>query len=277
MKKIGMIIPDGTNQYFSSLAQNFQKELAKQKSTLIVVDSSNSKAHENSNIELFDSIDIQGLIFISVGDNGEAYLKLNSLRIPLLILDREIPNGNADFLMNDDSYGIKDGLRYLTSLNHKSIAFITGDLDTEPGRVRLESYKEWFDENNDFELFEDLIFEGDFMIGTGITVANKIIELDIKNRPTAIFASNDIMAIGLLFELQKNGFNVPRDFSILGYDDILFSSWIYPKLSTIKQDIVDIARTGVELLINRIDGRHKNKKIKIINPSLVTRESTLKL
>lgn len=270
-----MIIPDGTNQYFSNLAQAFQNELSKRNCTLIVVDSNSNNINELNNINLLESINVDGLIFISVGDNGKAFMELNSYNEkPILILDREIPIENADFLINHDTYGIFEAVRYLKSQNHRKIAFIKGDFNTEPGRVRYASFIEACNELS-IDLIEDFIFEGDFMIGSGIMAASKILQKD--NRPSAIISSNDIMAIGCLFELQRRGFEVPKDFSIIGYDDITFSSWIYPSLTTIKQDVLELAKSGTELLFNRDNNLKGEKKVKVIKPELIIRESVKKI
>lgn len=276
MKKIGLIIPDGTNQYFSSIAQCFQTEYSKQDIGIIVVDSYNNKVHELANIRLLSNIDISGLIFISVGDSGEAFETLNTLKIPLLVLDREIPLENADFLINHDSLGIRLGLEYLFNLNHRKIAFIKGHLSTSPGRERYKSFRETFAELN-FEIDEQLIFEGDFMFGSGNYVAEQISKLDDDIKPTAIFASNDVMALGALQKLQENGYNVPRDFSILGYDDIQLSSWVFPKLTTIHQDVMEFAMQGVQLLNSRIENPNISAKVKIIKPQLIERNSCAKI
>lgn len=275
MNKIGMIIPDGTNQYFSSIAQNFQKEYSKFNTTIIVVDSNNNKSHELANISLLGNIDIAGLIFISVGDSGESFETLNKSKLPLLILDREIPLENADFLINHDSLGIRIGLQYLYNLNHRKIAFIKGHQETSPGRERYRSFRETCSELN-LEVDEKLIFDGDFMFGSGNFFAEQIANLDDNIKPTAIFASNDIMALGALQKLQEMGFLIPKDFSILGYDDIQLSSWVFPKLTTIRQDVMEFAMQGVELLNYRIINPKCNSRVKIIKPQLIERNSCLR-
>jgi len=276
MNKIGLIIPDATNQYFSSIENCFQKEYSKHDIGVMVVDSNNNKAHELRNINLLSNIDIAGLVFISVGDNGDAFKLLSQLKVPLLILDREIPLDYADFLINHDSLGIRIGLDYLFGLNHRKIAFIKGDLKTAPGRERYKTFRETFAEYK-YDLDERLIFEGDFMFGSGNVAAESISKLDKKIQPTAIFASNDIMALGILQRLQELGYRIPGDFSLLGYDDIQLCSWVHPKLSTIRQDIMEFAMQGVQLLNDRIENPNRNSKVKIIIPQLVKRDSCVKI
>jgi LacI family transcriptional regulator len=275
-KKIGLIIPDGTNQYFSSIAQSFQKEYTKQGIAIIVVDSNNNKSHEISNIKLLSDMDISGLIFISVGDSGKAFETLSTIKIPLLVIDREIPLENADFLINHDSLGIRIGLEYLYNLNHRKIAFIKGHQETSPGRERYRSFRETCAELN-LEVEERLIFDGDFMFGSGNYAADQISNFNNDIKPTAIFASNDVMALGILQKLQENGFVIPKDFSILGYDDIQLSSWVFPKLTTIRQDVMEFATQGVELLNYRIENPASSSKVKIIKPQLIERDSCIRI
>ncbi len=272
MSNVGIIIPDGTNQFFSSVAQNFQKKFAKSQTIVVVADSNNSKAQELINIQYLSDIQVSGLIFISVGDSSQAFDALRKLKMPLLILDREIPMVNADFLINRDKMGIRFGVEYLNSLNHKRIAFIKGCDETAPGRDRFQGFKEVMAEL-DLELDEQLIFDGDFRFGSGNLVAEEIVSLPEDQRPTAIFTSNDLMALGVLQRLQERGFSVPDDFSLLGFDDINLSSWIHPKLSTIRQDVRQIANVGVELLRKRMRQKIAKGRIRLISPELIKRNS----
>ncbi|MCL2642970.1 MAG: substrate-binding domain-containing protein [Candidatus Bathyarchaeota archaeon] len=277
-KKIGLIIPDWTNPFFSSIAHSFQNECVEHKYSIIAVDSYNSRARELNNIELLTSMDIDGLIFITVGENGRAYEKLDEFKKPLLVLDREIPLDNVDYLMNNNKLGIEIGLDYLYNLNHRKIAFIAGPQDTVPGKERYDFFCRKMSDLG-IEKNDALVYPGDFMFGSGNEAVNQFLQIAEGERPTAIFASNDIMAFGVIQGLHEKGYKIPDDFSILGFDDVQFSSWIYPKLSTIKQDVKGIAKKGVELLSNRIANPNPitDSKIEIINPQLIKRNSCKKI
>ena len=115
------------------------------------------------------------------------------------------------------------------------------------------------------------------MFGSGNYAADQISNFNNDIKPTAIFASNDVMALGILQKLQENGFVIPKDFSILGYDDIQLSSWVFPKLTTIRQDVMEFATQGVELLNYRIENPASSSKVKIIKPQLIERDSCIRI
>lgn len=275
---VGMVIPDGTNQFFSTLAQAFQRELAKGQWAPIVVNSDGSFARELNYLQMILSMNVKGLLFISVGDSLRAFELLAESKIPVVVLDREVPLENADFVLVDNKQGVYLAIEYLCSLGHERIACIQGAMNTEPGRERFDSF---IDSCNSFgvEIDEDLIFTGNFMFGSGTTAAEQIVKIPDYARPTAIFACNDLMAAGTMQRLQEHGVRVPDEISVIGYDDIQLSSWVWPKLTTIRQDPLEIAHVGAAYLLERIDALQLdpkasvNTRVHTISPKLVKRDS----
>ena len=278
LRMIGMLIPDGTNQFFSGLAQLFQRELAKRQWGVLVVDADGSRARETSNLKLLGKMSLEGLVFISVGDSKEAFLALREISIPLLVLDREIPLENADFVVADNAFGVRLAMEHLHALGHRRVACIQGSLSTEPGRERLRSYRECISE---LRMIGDdrLMLEGDFSHGSGVLAAQRLLRVPRAEWPTAIFACNDLMAIGVIQRLQEEGIAVPDQVSIIGYDDIPLSSWIFPQLTTVRQDSVEIAEKGARLLIERIERNEipelpsREPRTATVEPKLVRRRS----
>lgn len=273
-KLIGMILPDGTNQFFSNLAQAFQRELARYDYALIVLNSDSAKARELISINMLSNMNIDGLVFISVSDSGDAFIKLQELSIPMLILDREVPLENADFLLTDNNLGIKSVVDYLSVHNFNKIGIIQGSLDTEPGRTRFKKFIHYMSKKG-IDIDPQLIFPGDFMFASGNVAAERILSLPPEERPDAIFASNDLMAIGLIQKLLENSVKIPEEISVIGFDDIPLSSWIYPRLTTVRQDLTEISRIGVKLLLDRInyDSSKSSTSVATVTPSLIVRES----
>ena len=278
---VGMIIPDGTNQFFSMLAQLFQRELAKRRWGLVVINSDGSRARELNNVDMLMSMDVAGLVFISVGDSAEVFVKLADYKGPVLVLDREIPLENADVVLVDDALGVDLAIEYLSALGHRRIACVPGSINTEPGRQRFQSFNRSCDKYG-IEIDEKLIFQGDFMFGSGTTAADRILSIPEYERPTAVFAANDLMAIGVMQRLQESGLRIPDDMSVVGYDDIAMSSWVFPRLTSVHQDPIEIARVGAGLLTERIDAgalnpnAALNQRVRVILPKLMLDHSWLR-
>jgi len=275
---VGMLIPDGTNQYFSSLANQFQRLLAQRSRGwgLVVMNSDGSAPRELGYMEALMSLDIEGIVYISVGDSFDAFRKLREFRRPVLVLDREVPLENADFVLVDNSHGVELVMEHLHSLGHRRIAYVQGAMSTEPGRARDRSFREQCTKF-DLPVNESLVFRGNFMFGAGTSAADQILSMAPNERPTALFASNDLMAIGAMQKLQESGIAVPDEISVIGYDDIDMASWVFPRLSTVRQDPEDIARVGVDLLVERLEAVDPEDigevRVKTVLPKLMKRRS----
>lgn len=271
---IGMIIPDGTNQFFSELALQAQRQLAAMGYPMVVLNSDNSLDNEVQAVELLLKLGVKGMIFVSVGDNEEIYHKLRASDVPIVIMDREIPEtSTCDFVISDNRKGIIEAVKYFVGMGHKKIGVLKGLQNTDPGRVRFNAFIEGMQE---CDLVHDprLEFDGEFDYWSGSKAAEEIYNLSESDRPTAILASNDLMAFGLLQNLDRLEIKVPNDISIIGVDDILLSSWVNPKLTTVRQETTQIAISAAELLTTRIDGRYTgNPRLSFVNPRLVKRES----
>lgn len=275
---VGMIIPDGTNQFFSGLAQGFQRQLLNHQCGLIVMNSDGSVATELEHIELLLTMKVRGLVFISVSYNFDAFDRLRSCGLPLLILDREIPTENADFVLVDNETGMKQCVRLLHRLGHRRVAYVSGTEGTEPGKVRRDAFEAEC-KSLQLALQKEHIYQGDFTFSSGWHAGKQIAKIPSEDRPTAVAAANDLMAVGVLQALHQAKIRVPEDISVTGFDDVPLASWTHPKLTTVRQDIHEITRAGAQLLVTRIEAtdldakNHLPSNVRLISPELVERES----
>lgn len=269
-----MIIPDGTNPFFSQIALQAQRQLASSGYPMVVLNSDNSIKNEVSALDTLLSLGVSGIIFISVGDNETIYMRLKESDIPIVIMDREIPEvENCDFVISDNRIGVIDAVKYLRSLGHSDIGILKGSQNTDPGRVRYRAFLEGMDEsslthNPRFE------FDGEFDYWSGGKTAELLYSMQKDRRPSAIICSNDLMAFGLLQGLARHDIRVPDEISIIGIDDIPLCSWANPKLTTVRQETTDIASVAASLLVSRVAGDYVgDPRIEFIKPRLVKRET----
>jgi LacI family transcriptional regulator len=156
----------------------------------------------------------------------------------------------------DDHEAAASMTRHILSLGHKRIGFIVGNPTHKASEQRLLGFRaaiaaaglDWTDE---------LVAQGQFTYRSGLAAAETL--LDLSDRPTAIFASNDDMAAATVAVAHRRHLDVPRDLTVCGFDDTDFAQSIWPELTTIHQPIAQMSRTAVEMLVNQIRGRRSGR------------------
>lgn len=276
-KIVGMVIPDSGNGFFVDLAQHFQRSLTSERCAVVVMSSDGSNKREAAHLELLKEMGVSGVVFIGAQFNMPIYHRLENLRLPILVLDREIPvTSSADFVMLDNEAGVRLAVEHLVRLGHSSIAHIEGSQRTEPGKIRKEAFLEACDRNG----VRCRCLEGDFSYGAGRRGAREILEMAPADRPTAIVTGNDLAAIGAIQHFLEHGYRVPDDVSVVGFDDIDIAAWIYPSLTTVRQDREAIAEVGARLLSSRMDheriypGAPFASRSEFVSPELMERASS---
>lgn len=185
------------------------------------------------------------------------------------------PNEQANYVDVNNYGGAKQATEYLLNLGHERVATITGPLDQAPAIDRLRGYKDALKEAN-LEVEDGLIYEGDFTEESGSKGIHKL----LANFPSAVFAANDLIAIGVLKELKEMNKKVPQDVALVGFDDIQASSAVEPPLTTISQPIDDLGRISVRYLKKLIKRKQSSQPSggepirKILDTELIVRSST---
>lgn len=266
---IGFIIPDIQNPFFSEIAKAIEIEAEKYGYSIILCNSFNSGKKEEEYITLLISKLVDGVIMVPNGKSVRGIELLKKNNVPFVIVDRRVSDKDGiNGVFCDNENGIKIGIEYLINKGNKNIAFVAGNQEGVANR-RLDYFKEISQKHNVFN--EELIEIENFSMEGGIEATEKLIKNDIEI--DAIFYSSDVMAIGGMKYLLRNGYNIPQDISILGYDNIGICSFVEPELTTIAQPIYKMGEEAFKLLVEVI--KDKNNKEKIINltPYLVERKT----
>ena len=171
----------------------------------------------------------------------------------------------------DNRAAAKTMVNYLISLGHKRIGVISGLKDNPHAIDRLEGYKEALaDAGIPFE--KDLIAEGDFTMWSGLNAAFQF--CNMKVRPTAIFSMNDEMAIGAMQTLKNQGIRIPEDMSVTGFDDIAYSKYSDPSLTTISQPAEEMGKMAMDMLLKVIEGEPLSQRECVLPTEFIIRKST---
>ncbi len=223
--------------------------------------------------QMIDRTMVDGLILTSpVSDQQPLLRRLRERNIAFVAIN---PSDDSQGLSVrvDHFSAAKAMTRHLLDLNHQRIAFIKGHPDLFSSIRRQAGFREAMTESG-ITIDEDLVVQGVNNFESARIATQQLLQL--PQRPTAIFASNDEMAVGALYELNKTGLKVPEDISLAGFDDIPVAAHVWPPLTTIKQPFGEIGHTAASMLIEQF--QHKNRKnyhsSNLINGQLILREST---
>jgi LacI family transcriptional regulator len=250
---IALCIPDITNPFWPEVARGVQDTIEAHGYATVTVNSDWSTEREANYLRMVRRNRFDGLIINPTSLNSEA---LANLGVPVVIL------GSGDNFPNFDSVGsnteiaAQDGLEYLLGLGHERIALIAGRSQRRKEFARLESYRA-FHRRHGLPMDESLVIESDFTEQAGYDAMNQLLRLNAP--PTAVFAANDMLAIGALRAAQSLQFRVPKDISVIGMDDIYAAAMTSPALTTIAKPKYEIGATAAQMLLERMSGEAPDK------------------
>ena len=248
---LGFVVPDVTNPFFSELALSVEIAAARHGYSVILGNSANSSQVEAEYLRNLVDRRVDGLIFVPSDDTRD--LPSRVPEIPLVVVDRDISVPGADFVGADHKGGARQIVEHLVSLGHRRIGCITTADGGTVGQQRHSGYVEIA-----APLLEKAgldaakyVWRGTFSFESGVAGARYLLQLD--PRPTAIFASNDQQAIGVLRHCADSGLRIPLEMSVAGYDDIPLASFTNPRLSTVRQPIGNIGEQAIRWVLERIE------------------------
>ena len=279
---IGLIIPDINNPYFPEVARGVEDQAQDSSYSVIFSSTDNKLEQEQEVIDLMLQKRVDGLIVSLSLANRDILKRLESRNIPVVQLDRKIPDSIYPAVMIDNQQSAYKAVQFLIDEGYKEIAHITGDLQTVPGQDREDGYRKAI-LDNDLRLAEDMIIEGDFSKRSGYDAMEKMIASG--NLPEAIFAANDMMALGVLEACRHADIRIPEDLVLIGHDNISISNLVYPALTTMAQPKYKLGRQASKMLIDLINIKQKKGSLdkedffadQILETKLVRRGSTARV
>lgn len=208
-----------------------------------------------------------------LADNKSILELLQSYNVPFVRISQSPGLTSRPCVGVEDEEAAFEMVSSLIRKGHRRIGFIKGNPKHGSTSDRLSGYRRALDEN-DVPLREELIVDGHYEFEDGVKGAKQLLSLTSRLRPTAIFASNDHMALGVLQFAGASGLKVPEDLAVCGFDDIEFAEFLWPSLTTVNQPIRLVAKTAADLLIRQLDGEYLNNVSIRLPATLVEREST---
>ena len=246
---LGLILPDSANPFFAEVSRSIETAAFKQNYNLILCNTEENTEKELLYVDVLCNRQVDGIIFVAVGDQTDSLLRVLCKNIPLVMVDRDLSGMEVDAVLMDNQQGGYLATQHLIQLGHRRIGCISGPSSVNPSARRGEGYLAAL-KDHAITPDENLMIRGDFHPHSGMIAARQL--LDLLDPPTALFACNDLMAIGAIRAIAEAGLRVPEEISLVGFDNIELASYTIPPLTTIAQPIQEAGQIAVDFLLSRI-------------------------
>ncbi len=282
-KDIGVIIPNISNPFYPQLVLGIETEAKKHGFNILLCNSFRDVTNEKKYIESMYQKQVRGIILSTINEEHGFLKKLCDSGLKVVGFDQNIEDFQCNKISFDFTRAGMMAVDYLISMGHKKIAFATSPLTRRSRKEIFDGYKLGLMKNN-IGFSDDLVYiaehekeveNGTFEFESGVDIAKKC--LASVDLPTAIFAVNDITAMGIIHGFINSGIKVPDDISVMGFDNIEFSAMINPPLTTINQPAFETGRLACKILIENLEDSDSNYVSIKLEPTLIERKSVKNL
>jgi len=263
---IGLVMPDIFGEFFMELIRGVDEVCYQKGYYTMVTSSHSSRSTVEAIIDFMGKGIVGGIVLMSPTIDDEIKRTLKNNQLPLVIINGKSELEQYDSISLDNYKGAYDLVSYLIKQKkYDRIAHITGPKNNNDAINREQGYTDALKDNK-IAVNKSWVVTGNFTIKGGEEMCEKLLKQ--KNRPRAIFAANDMTAIGCYQAARKLGYKVPDDVAIAGFDDIFVSQFLTPRMTTVQVPIFDLGKKAAEILIDKISsGNHKSQKVKRIKVS----------
>jgi LacI family transcriptional regulator len=269
---VGVIIPDISSIFFAELARGIEDIATMYKYNIILCNSDQNKDKEIHLINTLLEKQVDGIVFMGGHITEEHVEHFKRSPVPVVLAatldtNSEIPSVNIDYRQ-----AVHDAISTLIEKGHSRIGMLSGTLDDPVnGYQKFLGYREAL-EGAGLPFDEQLVVIGDYTYDSGIEAMTSFLELEEK--PTAIFASTDEMALGIIHGAQDHGYSIPNDFEVLGFDNTRLATMVRPTLSTVVQPMYDIGAVSMRLLTKFMNKEEVSDHIVVLPHRIEFRQST---
>lgn len=264
---LGVVLPDLTNPFFPSVVRAIETYAAESGYFVIVLETDWDADQEYSAIEKLCDQAVDGLILISCS-HPQAIVEAFAPRVPLVMVDRRVDNPAIAQITVDHYRGATEAVHHLIQKGHTNIGFIAGR-ESDSARQRLHAYEDvMVQSGNAVRIWQG---ENGYTFEAGYVAMQALV-----GRVSAVFAANDLSALGALKYLQEQRMAIPADMALVGFDDVMLSSLVHPRLTTVHQPVEQLGEESARLaiaLIEQAPGESRDVR-RVLQPRLVVREST---
>ena len=272
---IGMVVPDLGDPFFTLILRGAEQVARASGYRVIVCNTNSDNELESSYVDDLIAKQVEGIIIAPVNDrSGVVVERMTSRPLPHVLIDRSLPGILSDIVQGESVGGARLLVEHLIASGHRRIGHITEPQDVSTARDRHRGYRDALGANG-IPYDPDLVAQG-----SGATIAGALAAtgemLGRHEAPSAIFAVNNLAAVGVVLAVRAAGLEVPGDMAVACFDDIELASYLCPFLTVMAQPATDYGTIATQLLLDRIEGTAPEERQQIILPGkLIVRESTL--
>ncbi len=270
---IGLLIPDITNPFFPEIAKGIEDAAHKNGYNIMLCNTENDIKKERNYVELLKGRQADGLIIAKAGEELEHLIDTIRAGIPISFIDRPVDLADADQIVSNNCLGMKIAVEKLYESGHSQIGLVAGPKHLPVADERYQGFRAGLLAKK-LTINEEWIFNELFSVNGGRNAGLKLLQM--QDHPTAMICSSDVLAIGFIDSLSEAGFSVPEYMSVIGFDDINFTKYLKPKLTTIRQSKYEMGAKALELLLRRIKSKEIQPEKIILDVVLEDRETVAK-
>lgn len=270
-KMILILAPDVGDPNFSNILVGLETEASKRGYGVLIGNTQNDAERETDYLRFISSNQADGLILFTGhlpygfgSDGGESRLP------PMVAVNEPVSDSDVPFVGVDNFEGARVAAEHLIAQGHRRIAFIGRSRTRAVNGLREQGYRAAL-ESAGIAIDSRLILDGDGTTESGRQATEHMFVRDVL--PTAFFCVNDATALGVIIALNTRKYDLPREFSVMGFDDISFASFVSPSLTTMKQPRLKIGEEAMDLLLARLEGKPLRRKEVLLRAELIVRNS----
>lgn len=276
---VGLIVPELDNPFFPRLVQVVETALGQHRLTPLLCSRSLGSMHEDDYVAMLLERGVTGIVFVSgvhavEGTDPSRYIALVERGLPIVLVNGYLPGVEATFVSNDDATAVDLAVSHLAHLGHRRIGLAVGQDRYVPVRRRIAAFHEALRRHVDEDLTDDaiggLVASTVYSVEGGEAAAHALLEQEV----TAIVCASDLMALGAVRGVRRQGLSVPLDVSVVGSDDSALIEFTDPPLTTVRQPVQAMGAAAVEALVDQIEGHPARPGELVFGPELVVRGST---
>lgn len=269
---IGVLMPNLSSMVASEILKGIEDAAHRYNQSVIVCNTDNDGKRTLEYLQVLKEKQVDGIIVVSANIIPEYYQKMKAMKKPVILVATKYPQGDLPFIKVDDEKAAYDATSYLIQKGHRAIGMVSGTrTDPIAGTPRVKGYKKALSDHA-IPIRENYIAYGDFGFKTGMSCLDRLIQT--APEITAIFAASDEMAVGVLSRAFKRGIAVPRQLSVIGYDNTQIAEMTTPPLTTLSQPFYEMGELGITRLLEQIE---QGKKMESLNmPHRIAERETVR-
>ncbi len=271
-KTIALIVPSLNNPFFADIASTINAEVRKFGYVTMISDSDENPEIEKMELQQVMSRKIEGLVIVPCGNKSDYIKQLYDQGLPVICIDRYFENLDLPFVSTDNYDGAFNATKHLIENGHTRIACIQGVRQSTPNRLRVAGFRDAMEKEG---LKNYTIVGDDFSVRNGYL--ETILLLQQQEKPTAIFTLSNTIAMGCMKALKEVNINIPRDISLITFDDHLYLDYLATPLSCIAQPVNDIGKIAIKFLFARINNQEIKVEQVLLKPEMKFRESVKRI